>query len=57
MYGNISFEREPDGEYTQVMLLIQTDTVLELFFEILRSTTANAYLDGVEVDGVFTSSL
>ena len=46
MYGNISFEREPDGEYTQVMLLIQTDTVLELFFEILRSTTANAYLDG-----------
>ena len=52
MYGNISFERKPDGEYTQVMLLIQTDTVLELFFEILRSTTANAYLDGVEVDGV-----
>ena len=52
MYGNISFEREPDGEYTQVMLLIQPDTVLALFFEILRSTTANAYLDGVEVDGV-----
>ena len=52
MYGNISFEREPDGEYAQIMLLIQPNAVFELFLEIFRGTTANAHLDGVKVDGV-----
>ncbi len=52
MYGNISLKREPDGEYAQIMLFIQTDTVFELFLEILIGTAANPYLNGVEVGGI-----
>ena len=52
MYGNISLKREPDGEYAQIMLFIQTDTVFELFLEILIGTAANSYLNGVEVGGI-----
>ena len=37
MYGNISLKREPDGEYAQIMLFIQTNTVFELFLEILSA--------------------
>ena len=52
MYGNISLKREPDGEYAQIMLFIQTNTVFELFLEILIGTAANPYLNGVEVGGI-----
>ncbi len=52
MYGNISLKREPDGEYAQIMLFVQTDAVFELFLEILIGTAANTHLNGIEVGGI-----